>query len=161
MRLAPEIENRRRKASRSPPRGRSKHRQEKKPTETRELVVVKRIAITFSQQEEARWRSEMEYIRKSSKAMNCFPYTFGYSGARESDSGTHIEIVRPSLPGNIYRVKASGLFSLSEVVDATCRCMLKALRHLSANGIVHRDVRPANILWPTLACASTPPSTRP
>jgi serine/threonine protein kinase len=55
--------------------------------------------------------------------------------------------VRPSLPGNIYRVKASGLFSLSEVVDATCRCMLKALRHLSANGIVHRDVRPANILY--------------
>ncbi|ETS78686.1 hypothetical protein PFICI_08539 [Pestalotiopsis fici W106-1] len=146
MRLASAFENRRRKASRSPPRGRSKHRQEKSP-DTKEVVVVKRIAITFSQQEEARWRSEMEYIRKSSKAMNCFPYTFGYSGARESDSGTHIEIVRPSLPGNIYRVKASGLFPLSEVVDATCRCMLKALQHLAANGIVHRDVRPGNIFY--------------
>ncbi|KAK6200690.1 hypothetical protein LQW54_009651 [Pestalotiopsis sp. IQ-011] len=141
-----ESENRRWKASQSPTRGRSTFRLDKS-CDKKELVVVKRVAITFSQQEEARWRSEMEYIRKCSKAMNCFPYTFGYSGARESESGTHIEIVRPSLPGNIYRVKSSGLFTLSEVVDATCRCMLKALQHLAANGIAHRDVRPGNIFY--------------
>ncbi|KAI0162826.1 hypothetical protein BJ166DRAFT_612835 [Pestalotiopsis sp. NC0098] len=146
MKTIYESENRRRKASRSPTRGRSIFRLDKSYNK-KELVVVKRVAITFSQQEEARWRSEMEYIRKCSKAMNCFPYTFGYSGARESESGTHIEIVRPSLPGNIYRVKSSGLFTLSEVVDATCRCMLKALQHLAANGIAHRDVRPGNIFY--------------
>ncbi|KAH8205322.1 hypothetical protein TruAng_000569 [Truncatella angustata] len=133
------------KSRASKPLAETQRREAKAGFNSQQYVLVKRVPIAFSRG--TGWKSELRYIGKSSEVMSLCPYTVGYSGARESDNATHMEILRDTLSGNVYQLKTSGVFPLRELVDATCRSLLKALHHLAKHGIVHRDVRPENILY--------------
>lgn len=51
------------------------------------------------------------------------------------------------MPGDIYQLRAAGKCKLETLVEVTCKSMLEALDYLARNDIIHRDVRPENILY--------------
>uniref|UniRef100_A0AAY4D197 mitogen-activated protein kinase kinase n=1 Tax=Denticeps clupeoides TaxID=299321 RepID=A0AAY4D197_9TELE len=108
------------------------------------IMAVKRIRATVNSQEQKRLLMDLDI---SMRTVDCF-YTVTFYGAlfREGDVWICMELMDTSLDKFYKQVIAKGLTIPEDILGKITVSIVKALEHLHRMSVIHRDVKPSNVL---------------